>query len=164
VSRQKGIAPRGLGRNPGATGGTQPVPGCRGRSGTGRVQPVAHSKPVEMGEECLFEPPLKLFGHLALDLPSTTYEPYRFLIAAPFVERVELPKPPPVAENVPPPPAPTPPPPPYNPETDPQVRARVLAAYNADFHGRESPHNRTVVRGEKMINFQMIINKIYKNN
>jgi hypothetical protein len=84
----------------------------------------------------VFEAPLKLFGYLALDLPSHTYIPYRFYIEGAFVESVQLPKPPQIAEKVPPPPAP-PPLVVYDPEADPQVRSRVVADFRRGAGGIE---------------------------
>jgi hypothetical protein len=81
-----------------------------------------------------FEPPLKLFGYLELDLPSHIYISYLFNIPGMLIERGESPKPPQIRENTPPPP--TPPVPPtqvyYDPEADPQIRSRVIADYRND--------------------------------
>jgi len=78
-----------------------------------------------------FEPPLKFFGYLDLDLPSHTYVPYVFEIPGGLVER-ELPKaPPPVQAAAPRPPTQAPPPAPvtYDPELDFKLKAQVVFEY-----------------------------------
>ena len=78
-----------------------------------------------------FEPPLKFFQYLDLDLPSHTNVPYVFQIPGGLVERVELPKPPPVQVAAPRPTTPPPPPvqPTYDPELDFKLKAQVVSEY-----------------------------------
>jgi hypothetical protein len=76
-----------------------------------------------------FEPPLKLYGYLDLDLPARPYQTYYlFRISSGMVEIVADPKP--QVQKAPPPPV-APPPPPFNPENDPQLRIKVRGEYNS---------------------------------
>jgi hypothetical protein len=79
----------------------------------------------------VFEPPMRAFGYLDLDLPSHAYIPYLFRIPFMMAERVEAPKPVAVPEKRAQP-APAPPPqPPFDPETDPQIRSKVISDYRS---------------------------------